>query len=181
MNTVSLLRLRARPMNVLELSRLHLVLLGATALAAALACILASHLIWNATPSMPLGLYWLSPGAPPDKGLLVAFPIPPSVRALVAARHYLPARALLLKRVVASEGDEVCAQGGVLSIEGAPLGAILTEDSAGRPLPRYDGCGPLPAGLLFVASPHPKSFDSRTFGPIPTAAVRGTVTPLWTF
>ena len=163
------------------LSRLHLSLFGAAAVASALACILASHLVWNWTPSVPLGLYWLSRGASPARGELVAFAVPPNVAALVHERRYLPVGAMLVKPVVATAGDRVCTDGGVLRINGAPFGAVLTEDSAGRPLPHFEGCGPLPEGEAFVASHHPRSFDSRTFGPVPLRAIRGTVRPLWTY
>jgi conjugative transfer signal peptidase TraF len=164
-----------------ELSRLHLRLFAATAVAASLACILASHLIWNWTPSLPLGLYWLSRGGAPGRAALVAFPVPAHVRALVADRRYLPPRAMLIKPVVAVAGDRVCTEARTFAVNDEPLGPIATEDSAGRPLPHYDVCGLVPEGLVYVASHHPRSFDSRTFGPIDTRDVRGTVTPLWTY
>ena len=168
-------------MSALDLSRLHLRLLGAAALASAFACLLAWHLIWNWTPSLPLGLYWLSRGAPPTPGALVAFAVPAAVRDLVRDRHYLPSGAMLIKHVVATPGDRVCTDAGTFTINGQALGPILTEDTAGRALPHYEGCGPVPEGLLYVASHHAKSFDSRTFGPVPMADIRGTVTPLWTY
>jgi conjugative transfer signal peptidase TraF len=114
-------------------------------------------------------------------GTLVAFGVPDAVRDLVRERRYLPAGAWLVKRVVATPGDRVCTEGSTFSVNDQPLGAILTEDTVGRPLPHYDGCGPVPDGWFFVASRHAKSFDSRTFGPLPARAIRGTVTPLWTF
>jgi conjugative transfer signal peptidase TraF len=168
-------------MTARHLSRFYLLAFGAAALASALACLLASHLIWNWTPSLPRGLYWLSRGAVPSPGRLVAFPVPADVREMVALRRYLPPGAMLVKPVVAASGDRVCTDGGALTVNGAPLGAILTEDTAGRPLPHYEGCGSVPDGQLFVASRYAKSFDSRTFGPIATQDVRGTVTPLWTY
>ena len=116
-----------------ELSRLHLGLFAATAAAASLACILASHLIWNWTPSLPLGLYWLSRGGAPGRAALVAFPVPAHVRALVADRRYLPPRAMLIKPVVAVAGDRVCTERRTFTVNGERLGPIATEDSAGRP------------------------------------------------
>jgi len=174
----------ARAVNALDVSRLLLLVGAVTAFASAVACRIASHLIWNATPSLPLGLYWLSRGAlatAAKPGILVAFGVPDAVRDLVRERRYLPAGAMLVKRVVATPGDRVCTEGSTFTVNDQPLGAILTEDTAGRPLPHYDGCGPVPDGWLFVASHHAKSFDSRTFGPLPAGAIRGTVTPLWTF
>jgi len=156
-------------------------LLVTTALVSAFACCLASHLLWNWTPSLPRGLYWLSPGGVATVGTLVAFPVPSPVQELVRERKYLPPGALLIKPVVALPSDRVCTEGGTLVVGGSMLGAVLTEDSAKRPLPHATGCGPLPEGQVFVASHFPKSFDSRTFGPIALNTIRGTVTPLWTF
>jgi conjugative transfer signal peptidase TraF len=156
---------------------------AATVLASALACLAGAHLLWNWTPSLPLGLYWVSPGGSGHVkvGALVAFPVPAHVRALVLERRYLPPGALLVKPVVATAADRVCTEGGTLAVNGAPLGAIATEDTQGRPLPHDERCGRLPEGDVFVASHFATSFDSRTFGPVRLADIRGTVTPLWTY
>ncbi len=170
-----------RRMTVRELERLLLRACLATALVSALACIAGAHLLWNWTPSLPLGLYWLSPRRRAEVGALVAFPVPANVRELVIARRYLPPGALLVKPVVAMRADSVCTDGGTLTVNGAALGAIPTQDTRGRPLPSDERCGPLPEGDVFVASHFPTSFDSRTFGPVPLSDIRGTVTPLWTY
>ena len=170
----------SRSMSARGLSRLYVAIVGTAALTAALACLLANSLVWNWTPSLPLGLYWLSRGTPASPGRLVAFPVPSSVRDLVRERHYLPRGAFLVKPVVAIPGDRVCSDG-ILTVNGQPLGRVPTEDSAGRALPHYEGCGPLGDGQLFVASHYNKSFDSRTFGPVLARDIRGTVIPLWTY
>jgi conjugative transfer signal peptidase TraF len=156
---------------------------AATVLASALACLAGAHLVWNWTPSLPLGLYWVSPGGSGrvKLGALVAFPVPAHVRALVLERRYRPPGALLVKPVVATAADRVCTDGGTLTVNDAPLGAIATEDTRGRPLPHDERCGRLPEGDVFVASHFATSFDSRTFGPVRLADIRGTVTPLWTY
>jgi conjugative transfer signal peptidase TraF len=155
--------------------------LAVTALLSAVAAAFASHLLWNWTPSLPLGLYWLSPGRPARIGTLVAFPVPSQVQQLVRERKYLPPRALLVKPVVALASDRVCMDGGRLVVNGSALGPVPTEDSAKKALPRASGCGPLPQGQAFLASGYDKSFDSRTFGPVSLTDIRGTVTPLWTY
>ena len=173
-----------RTVTATDVSRWLLRVAGVTAVAVAVACLVASHLIWNRTPSLPLGLYWLSRGVPATAAkpaALVAFAVPDAVRGLVEERHYLPPGAMLVKPVVATPGDRVCTTAETFSVNGQTFGAILTRDSAGRPLPHYEGCGPVSEGWLFVASHYAKSFDSRTFGPLPDRAIRGTVTPLWTY
>ena len=170
-----------RTMTARELAVLYAELSVVTAGLSAAACILAWHLLWNWTPSLPRGLYWLSRGTPARLGALVAFPVPGGVRELVEERRYLPPGALLVKPVVAMDPDRVCTDEGVLTVNGAPLGAILTRDTAGRPLPRDQGCGRVPEGLVYVASHYAKSFDSRTFGPVRASDIQGTVTPLWTY
>ena len=174
----------AHGLGAAELSRFLVQLAGATALVSALTCLVASHLLWNWTPSLPRGLYWMATQAPAPRatpGTLVAFAVPAGVRDLVRERRYLPPGALLVKPIVATAGDRVCTDGGTLLVNGRRLGAILTEDTAGRPLPHATACGPVPDGWLYVASHYAKSFDSRTFGPVRTADLRATVTPLWTY
>ena len=105
-------------MTAREISRLSVAIFGATVFAAALACLLASRLVMNVTPSLPLGLYWLSRGEAPAPGTLVAFPVPAAVRDLVRERRYLPPGAFLVKPVVATTGDKVCAESGELTVNG---------------------------------------------------------------
>jgi conjugative transfer signal peptidase TraF len=162
-------------------ARVVLALLGVGALTSALACLVASHLIWNRTPSMPLGLYVLTPGAHVRRGGLVALRVPAPVRSLVHDRRYLPDGSLLIKPVAAVAGDEVCVQAGVLRIQGRPFGRVLARDAQGRELPRYEGCGLVPEGKVFLASRHPRSFDSRSFGLVDLEALKGSVAPLWTY
>jgi conjugative transfer signal peptidase TraF len=156
----------------------------AAAAAAGVAALVASHLVWNRTESVPRGLYWLSDASArsPHVGELVAFPVPGSVAALVAERRYLPRGVtLLLKPVAAAAGDEVCAEDAALRINREVFGPVPVADSLGRPLPHLEGCAVVPHGALFVASHHARSFDSRVFGFIDTAALRGRARPLWTY
>ena len=146
-----------------------------------LTCVVASHLIWNRTASLPLGLYVRSTETRPYEGALVALRVPPTVRPLVHERRYLPDGSLLIKPVAAVAGDVVCTRRGILYINGEPFGRIFARDSAGRELPAYEGCGALAEGQVFLASHQPASFDSRSFGPVDIHALQGTVTPLWTY
>ena len=80
-----------------------------------------------------------------------------------------------------AEGDTVCAWDGAVRVNGTLLGGVLAEDAEGRALPRFAGCEVLTHGRVFVGSSHPRSFDSRVFGPVDIHLVQGTVRPLWTF
>ena len=161
------------------------LLVGASVLGGLLAAAhltLSGRLLINYTPSIPRGLYWITPSGPPRVGELVAFPIPESVRDLMYSRQYVHRSIrLLAKPVLAVAGDDVCVRGGCLHVNGAPHGTILDVDPAGRALPHYDHCGVLSPGQLYVATEHERSFDSRYFGPIDSSRVLGTLSPLVTF
>jgi conjugative transfer signal peptidase TraF len=138
-------------------------------------------LIWNATASLPLGLYWRVRQPTTRHGDLVAFAVPQAVRGLVGERGYLPQGSLLVKPIAAAPGDRVCTRGGNLVVNGEAFGKVLTADREGRALPTDDTCGVLPAGQVYVASRTPGSFDSRTFGPVDVREVQARVVPLWTY
>ncbi|MCW3835040.1 S26 family signal peptidase [Sphingomonas canadensis] len=138
------------------------------------------RLVWNASPSMPVGLYSVSPGVPAATGeLVIAWP-PKAVRWVAAERRYLPSNVPLVKRVAAMPGDEVCALGARIFINGEPSVARRAADRAGRPLPWWEGCVRLREGqrlLLVVASPD--SFDGRYFGVSERADILGKARLLW--
>jgi type IV secretory pathway protease TraF len=93
--------------------------------------------------------------------------------------RYLPARVHLLKRVVALEGDVVCLADGSYRVNDIAISTIARRDAIGRPLPAFEFCGSVPAGMAFVATPHPSSLDSRYFGPVQLSDLT-VATPLWT-
>lgn len=138
--------------------------------------------VWNATPSMPKGLYYLSYSNTIKPGDIVYFPIPDRVKKLVVdERKWLKANCSLMKPVVAVEGDFVCVNGTSLQVRGI-IGPVSSVDSLGRPLPAISWCGPLQKGQLFVGDiSNPHSFDSRYFGPIEIQDIKGVATPVWTF
>lgn len=135
-------------------------------------------LIYNRTPSVPVGIYvWC--GNAPRRGDLVAFPLPTAAHAYAQARGDSP-DVLLLKPVLAAVGDRVSTLNNELRINGAFLGAVANTDSAGRSLPRWRVARTLKAGELFVGSTRTvHSFDSRFFGPIHASHIVGVYRPLW--
>ncbi len=141
----------------------------------------ARYAVWNATASVPTGLYAIRGKASLHVGERVAIEPPPNLRRLLAERHYLPTGVPLLKRVAAVSGQRVCRFAHGVTIDGEYVGAARARDRLGRPLPAWAGCYVLRSGELFVMNPAaPDSFDGRYFGVLRHADVIGRATPVWT-
>ncbi|MFA5965214.1 MAG: S26 family signal peptidase [Sphingomonas sp.] len=140
----------------------------------------APRLIWNASASVPEGLYRVRPSAPIRRGDLVALRPAAPLALYMAQRHYLPLGVPMLKHVVGLPRDRVCRMGLRITVNGKAVGRALRHDRLGRPLPRWQGCHSLSAGQLFVMNSDVRdSFDGRYFGPIDRFRVIGRATPLW--
>ena len=166
---------------------LRVGLLGSAGAALALLLLPAAHrpqlrLLWNASASVPLGLYRIEPGAPPRIGDLVALRPSPALGRFMAERRYVEANALLIKPVAAVSGATVCRVGDRVTIDAQIVADALPRDRFGRALPRWSGCRRLPADQLFLIAPaHRDSFDSRYFGPVDRRQIVGRAFPLWTW
>jgi len=136
-------------------------------------------LTWNATPSIPIGLYFVSKAAR-VRGELVLAEVPAAVRGLAAERHYLPLGVHLAKRIAAVPGDQVCAENDTIFINGAALAQRQARDAKGRDMPAWTGCRVLADEVFLLLPQIAASFDGRYFGPIPARAVIGKMTPLLT-
>jgi conjugative transfer signal peptidase TraF len=161
--------------------RKRLALLG---ICAASVVLLAAHarsprLIWNASASAPIGLYRVMSDGTPRIGDMVIARVPLAYRRLAAERHYLPADVPLVKRVAASDGQDVCAAGLGLFIDGRRASARRIVDGQGRPMPMWNGCIRLHARQYLLLMPDPASFDGRYFGITDGADIVGTATLLW--
>jgi conjugative transfer signal peptidase TraF len=151
---------------------------------------------FNTSPSLPRGLYievprgWLE--REPVRGDLVLACAPAAGAELARRRGYLGGgpcgagaaggAAALGKLVLAAAGDEVAFGAGGLVVNGRAVAASrpLPRDSAGRPLAHapFGRCRVAPGELWLFAPYHPRSYDSRYFGPVPAAAVRGWLVPV---
>lgn len=137
-------------------------------------------LVWNASPSMPVGLYRVEARAPVAAGDTVVAWLPPTARTLAARRRYLPAAVPAVKRVAALARARVCARGDAIFIDGKRLATRLAADRRGRPLPWWRGCRTLGPGDIFLLVPEStESFDGRYFGPSPRADVIGRARLAW--
>ena len=139
----------------------------------------APRLIWNASASAPIGFWRVDPHARFRTGDMVLARTPASVRDLAARRHYLPANVPLLKRIAARDGDDVCALGQEIFVNGRWIAERRPVDRQGRPLPWWQGCELLRGGRVFLLMEAPDSFDGRYFGPVDEEAVIGKAVPLW--
>ena len=138
------------------------------------------RLMWNASASVPRGLYLVTPAVPRRGDLAVVRP-QPSVAHFMDGRRYVSLGIPLLKPVAAVSGAVVCRTGDEVMVEGAPRATALRVDRLGRPLPVWSGCHLLEKGELFLlADASPSSFDSRYFGPVAADDVIGRAVPLWT-
>ena len=135
-------------------------------------------IIWNASPSVPVGLYLVT-RASPRVGNLVVLRLPPVIAAFAARRGYLPASAHLVKPVAAVAGDLVCRFGERVLVRGVLAGIAEDADADGNAMPTWQGCRIVQTGEVFVLGDHPRSFDSRYFGPLDTASIVGRVVLLW--
>lgn len=142
--------------------------------------------IWNASASVPVGLYWIVPVNATGRvridvtDLAVVMP-PNELAAFLAERGYLPRGVPLIKRVLALGGTTVCRDGRTIIAYDVPYGKARERDRRGRPLPVWQGCRTLGVGEAFFMNwDSPDSFDSRYVGPLPISTVVGRAIPLWT-
>lgn len=140
---------------------------------------IAPRLLWNASPSVPIGLYSVVPYRPIGRGDIVVARLSEPVARLADQRHYLPLNVSLVKPVAALSGSRVCAIGSVISIDGHVVATRHRQDGIGRPLPWWGGCELLRDGRLFLLSPVADSFDSRYFGAVNASAIVGQARPVW--
>ncbi|MES2136916.1 MAG: S26 family signal peptidase [Pseudomonadota bacterium] len=140
----------------------------------------APVLLWNASPSSPVGLYLVrSPARLKTGETAIAWP-PSAARRLAGERHYLPAGVLLVKRVAATSGARVCARGKTIFVDGRAAAVRRSRDRAGRRLPWWSGCRRLRKGDLFLLAPDvPEAFDGRYFGVTHASEVIGAGRLLW--
>ena len=141
----------------------------------------APKLIWNASASVPVGLYAVQPARTLHVTELVVVRPPEPLASFLAERGYLPKGVPLLKRVLALPGQAVCRTDRTITVDGIAMGEALERDRRGRALPVWQGCRAVAEGEVFLMNWQSEdSLDSRYFGPLPTATIVGRAEPLWT-
>ena len=138
-------------------------------------------LLWNPSPSAPIGLYQVRPADNLHVADLVVIDLPEPLARFVVGRGYLPAGIPLLKRVVGLPDHIVCRIRRTITVDGVEMGAALETDRLGRLMPVWQGCRRIAADEVFLMNRDVEdSLDGRYFGPIPVSSIRGAAMPLWT-
>ncbi len=181
--------------------RLSAVSVAVVALTAAVK--IPTTMVWNASASVPIGLYAVRPAGLIHVGELVVVTPPEPLASFLSDRGYLPEGVPLLKHILALPRQTVCRIGGSISIDGVVVGHALARDRRaqrgafcasvpwvghalardrrGRPLPAWQGCRAIPDGEVFLMNRWPAdSLDGRYFGLLPATAITGRADPLWT-
>jgi conjugative transfer signal peptidase TraF len=142
----------------------------------------APWFVWNASESVPIGLYSVQPADPlVVTSLVVAMPSEP-LASFLAQGGYLPRGVPLIKRILALPGQSVCRSKLTIVVDGIEMGAARERDGLGRQLPTWRGCRVIEDGQVFLMNrDKPASLDGRYFGPISASAIVGRAQPLWTF
>jgi conjugative transfer signal peptidase TraF len=139
------------------------------------------HYIWNASNSVPIGLYQVQATTRLAVTELVAVQPPDLLAAFLDLNGYLPIGVPMLKRVLALPGQTVCRNGLKIAVDSVDVGEARERDGRNRPLPVWHGCRVIADGDVFVMNwQSADSFDSRYFGPLPASAVIGRAIPVWT-
>ena len=98
------------------------------------------RLIWNASPSVPIGFYRVRVGEPVSHGDLAVVAPPPAMARFLDKGGYLPLGLPLLKHIAAVPGQTVCRIGDTISIDGDAIALAQRADRLGRLLPVWSGC-----------------------------------------
>ena len=139
------------------------------------------RLIWNASASVPIGLYAIRPAGALQVTELVVVRPPAALASFLDARRYLPKGVPMLKRILALPGQTVCRSDRTISVDGIAMGEALDRDRSGRALPTWRGCRVVAGDKIFLMNWQSEdSFDGRYFGPLPASTVVGRADPLWT-
>jgi conjugative transfer signal peptidase TraF len=137
--------------------------------------------IWNASESVPIGLYRLLPVEQLAVTQLVAVRLPEPLETFLDLNGYLPVGVPMLKRILALPGQTVCRTGLTITVDKIEMGPARKRDRRGRPLPAWQGCRVLSGDEIFVMNRQSSdSFDGRYFGTISASAVIGQAFPVWT-
>ena len=137
--------------------------------------------VWNASDSVPVGLYAVRQSSVLTVDELVVVQPPDMIADILAAGGYLPKGLPLIKHIAALPGSTVCRGGLAVTVDGVLRAIARERDHAGRMLPSWAGCRSLARDEVFLLNPtQPSSLDGRYFGPLKSSSIVGKALPVWT-
>ena len=119
-------------------------------------------LVWNASASVPIGLYAVDTIIDAHTGDLVVVRPPEPLARFLADRGYLPRGVPLLKHVAALAGQTVCRIGRSVTVDAIEMGEARERDGRGRALPVWEGCRVIAPGRSFPDEPAVRRLARRT-------------------
>jgi conjugative transfer signal peptidase TraF len=164
--------------------RILVAVIGSAAVATVVLTAIWKHaplLVWNASASVPTGLYAVRSITQLTAGDLVVAAPPEPLATLLADGRYLPKGVPLIKHVGALPGSIVCRTKLTVSIDSVVRAQAQDRDHAGHLLPSWSGCRTIGGNEVFLLNAsEPASLDGRYFGPLPSSSIIGRAVPIWT-
>lgn len=137
----------------------------------------SARLVWNVTKSAPTGLYSIEQG-----GWSVGDRVAVRPTELLAddleRRGVLSRGKLLIKRIVAGQGDKVCRDGVDVTVNGAVAAVARDVSGSGEKLPVWLGCRTLGPSDVLLLGDTADSYDGRYFGVTSADDILGRVSML---
>ena len=134
-------------------------------------------ILYNDTASMPVGFY-LRSNDQIALGTIVTVEVHEIAHAYALERG-VGSNFRLLKRIAATEGNIVCADGAQITVDGEVRALRSARDSVGRTLPSWSGCRELSEGQYLVLGDSADSFDGRYFGIVTASNIEGVWRPIF--
>ena len=139
------------------------------------------RVIWNASASVPVGLYAVQDVDQIRVGDLLAATPPPQIEEFLADGRYVPAGVPLIKHVAALQDQTICRIENTITVDLRVVGQARKRDGKDRPLPYWQGCLTLASQQIFLMNTAvPDSLDERYFGPFYKNDIVGRAVPIWT-
>lgn len=138
--------------------------------------ILPKYIVFNKTPSIPIGIYLLLPYDNEKDSLnvgdIVIFDMPKDIEKFVKEREYTSNDTnTFIKTVGAIEGMSIEVREEKLFIDGKIKGEVAPTDTLNRVLPQIENFV-VSKGYFFPLGTHLHSFDGRYYGQIDKKTIR---------